>query len=218
MIELGKRQTLSVVKILDFGAYLCDTADTRPDDENEESRVLLPKKELPEDVMYMDPIDVFVYRDSKDRIIATTRDPFIHLGEVRPLAIKDVTPIGAFLDWGLEKDLLLPFKQQKGNPQKGDIVPVGLYVDKSNRLCATMWVSKDEQKTGTYLKNAALLWDILSKNKGSLPVGDKSSPERIKELTGMSKNEFKKAAGNLYKERKIEISDEKICIKQKNGA
>lgn len=210
MIELGKRQTLSIVKIVDFGAYLADTTDKNTDPESEESRVLLPKKELPEDAMYMDPIDVFIYRDSKDRLIATTKDPLIHLGQSVPLRVKDVSKIGAFLDWGLEKDLFLPFKEQKEKVNKDDVVTVRLYVDKSNRLCATMWVSKDEKKTGDYLKNASLLADIIENNGGSIPVGDKSSPEEIKKITGMSKNEFKKAAGNLYKNRRIKISENKI--------
>ncbi|MCR4990805.1 MAG: hypothetical protein K6A38_08085 [Lachnospiraceae bacterium] len=207
MIEPGKRQTLSVVKIVEFGAYLADTADSTS---SEESRVLLPKKELPPDLMYMDPIDVFVYRDSKDRLIATTRDPLIHLGEVASLKVSDVSDIGAFLDWGLEKDLFLPFKEQKGRPQKGDIVSVTLYTDKSNRLAASMWISKDEKKTADYNTNAKILSDILKKNGGVLAIGDKSEPEKIKELTGMSKNEFKKAAGNLYRQRKITISDNEI--------
>ena len=210
MIELGKRQTLSIVKIVDFGAYLADTTDKNTDPESEDSRVLLPKKELPEDAMYMDPIDVFIYRDSKDRLIATTKDPLIHLGQSAPLRVKDVSKIGAFLDWGLEKDLFLPFKEQKEKVNKDDVVTVRLYVDKSNRLCATMWVSKDEKKTGDYLKNASLLFDIIEKNGGSIPIGDKSSPDEIKQMTGMSKNEFKKAAGNLYKNRRIRISETSI--------
>ncbi len=212
MIELGKRQTLSIVKIVDFGAYLADTTDRNTDPLSEESRVLLPKKEVPEDAMYMDPVDVFIYRDSSDRLIATTKDPLIHLGQSAPLKVKDVSTIGAFLDWGLEKDLFLPFKEQKDKVNKDDVVTVRLYVDKSNRLCATMWVSKDEKKTGDYLKNASLLADILKKNGGSIPVGDRSSPEQIKKMTGMSKNEFKKAAGNLYKNRLIKISENRIDL------
>ncbi len=212
MIELGKRQTLSIVKIVDFGAYLADTTDRNSDSESEENRVLLPKKEVPEDAMYMDPVDVFIYRDSKDRLIATTKDPLIHLGQSAPLRVRDVSKIGAFLDWGLEKDLFLPFKEQKEKVNKDDIVTVRLYIDKSNRLCATMWVSKDEKKTGDYLKNASLLADILKKNGGSIPVGDRSSPEQIKKMTGMSKNEFKKAAGNLYKNRLIKISENRIAL------
>lgn len=210
MIELGKRQTLTIVKKLDFGAYL---ADTTVIDKSEENRVLLPKKEVPSDLEIMDPIDVFVYRDSQDRLIATTRDPLIHLGESATLTVKEVGNIGAFLDWGLEKDLFLPFKEQKGRPQPGEEVTVSLYVDKSGRLSSTMWVSKEEKKQSDYEKNAGKLLSILKKNKGFLTLTDKSSPEEIKLMTGMSKNEFKKAVGNLYKQRMISLEENGIKMK-----
>lgn len=210
MIELGKRQTLTIVKKLDFGAYLADTTEK---DRSEENRVLLPKKEVPSDIDVMDPIDVFVYRDSQDRLIATTRDPLIHLGESATLTVKEVGNIGAFLDWGLEKDLFLPFKEQKGRPQAGDEVTVSLYVDKSGRLSSTMWISKDEKKQGDYEKNARVLLGVLKKNKGFLPLTDKSSPEEIKAKVGMSKNEFKKAVGNLYKQRIITLEENGIKMK-----
>ena len=210
MIELGKRQTLTIVKKLDFGAYLADTTEK---DRSEENRVLLPKKEVPSDIDVMDPIDVFVYRDSQDRLIATTRDPLIHLGESATLTVKEVGNIGAFLDWGLEKDLFLPFKEQKGRPQAGDEVTVSLYVDKSGRLSSTMWISKDEKKQGDYEKNARVLLGALKKNKGFLPLTDKSSPEEIKSKVGMSKNEFKKAVGNLYKQRIITLEENGIKMK-----
>lgn len=210
MIELGKRQTLTIVKKLDFGAYL---ADTTVSDKSEENRVLLPKKEVPSDLEIMDPIDVFVYRDSQDRLIATTRDPLIHLGESATLTVKEVGNIGAFLDWGLEKDLFLPFKEQKGRPQPGEEVTVSLYVDKSGRLSSTMWVSKEEKKQSDYEKNAGKLLSILRKNKGFLALTDKSSPEEIKLMTGMSKNEFKKAVGNLYKQRMISLEENGIKMK-----
>lgn len=210
MIELGKRQTLTIVKKLDFGAYL---ADTTVIDKSEENRVLLPKKEVPSDLEIMDPIDVFVYRDSQDRLIATTRDPLIHLGESATLTVKEVGNIGAFLDWGLEKDLFLPFKEQKGRPQPGEEVTVSLYVDKSGRLSSTMWVSKEEKKQSDYEKNARKLLSILKKNKGFLTLTDKSSPEEIKLMTGMSKNEFKKAVGNLYKQRMISLEENGIKMK-----
>lgn len=212
MIELGKRQTLTIVKILDFGAYLKDTASKSSD---EEDMVLLPKKEVPKDLEIMDPIEVFVYRDSKDRLIATTRDPYIHIGETATLTVSDVTGFGAFLDWGLEKDLFLPFKEQKGRPSKGDKIGVRLYIDKSKRLCATMWISPEEKKTGDYERNAKKLLGLLKSNNGFLPLTDKSSPEEIKELTGMSKNEFKKSVGNLYKNKTISILSDRIEISRK---
>lgn len=126
--ELGKRRMLTVVKKTDFGVYL-GTKD---------ERVLLPKKEVPEGTEAGDPVEVFLYRDSDDRMIATTRMPAITLGDLAVLTVKDTGKIGAFLDWGLPKDLLLPFKEQTVKVKKGDRVLVSLYVDKSERLCATM--------------------------------------------------------------------------------
>lgn len=209
MISIGKKQTLTIVKKTDFGAYLSDTSDR----ENSKEEVLLPLKEVPTELEVHDPIDVFVYRDSKDRLIATTRTPKIMLGRSGILTVKDVNRVGAFLDWGLEKDLLLPFKEQKGSVAQGDEVCVSLYVDKSSRLCATMWVSGEEKKQSIYDKNAGKLEQIIKKNGNLLPVGDKSSPEEIKKLTGMSKNEFKKAVGKLYKDRKIIPGDNEIRIR-----
>lgn len=130
MIEIGKRQCLNVVKETDFGVYLG----------MEEEKVLLPKKQVPQDVQIGDALEVFVYRDSEDRLIATTKEPLIALGMVACLTVKETTPIGAFLDWGLEKDLFLPFKEQTHRVKNGEEVLVALYIDKSSRLCATMHV------------------------------------------------------------------------------
>lgn len=130
MIEVGKKQCLNVVKRTDFGVYLG----------TEEERILLPKKQVPSDLEIGDGIEVFVYRDSEDRLIATTNTPLITLGVVAKLRVKDTTPIGAFLDWGLEKDLFLPFKEQIYKVHVGEECMVMLYTDKSNRLCATMKV------------------------------------------------------------------------------
>lgn len=130
MIEIGKMQCLNVVKETDFGVYLG----------TEEERILLPKKQVPADLEIGDGIEVFVYRDSEDRLIATTNKPLIMLGMVAKLKVKETTKIGAFLDWGLEKDLFLPFKEQTYKISAGDECMVTLYVDKSQRLCATMKV------------------------------------------------------------------------------
>ena len=140
MIELGKKQALMVIKKTEFGVYLGNTED----------KVLLPAKYAGEDVEIGDAISVFVYRDSMDRLIATTNEPFITLGEVKPLKVKQVTQIGAFLDWGLEKDLLLPFKEQTIKVTEGKTYPVALYIDKSNRLCATMKIYKYLKTTNQY--------------------------------------------------------------------
>ena len=130
MIELGKFQKLKVLRFVSIGAYL----GTGEKDEE----VLLPKKQVPEDISLGEDIEVFIYRDSQDRLVATTRTPKLSVGEVAPLKVIEITDIGAFLDWGLEKDLLLPFKEQTVKVEEGNEYIVGLYVDKSDRLCATM--------------------------------------------------------------------------------
>lgn len=134
MLEIGKRQKLQIRRITPHGAYL-----GKPGEEDE---VLLPGKEMPENAAAGQETEVFLYRDSEDRMIATVREPLIRLGELAQLTVKSVTPIGAFLDWGLEKDLFLPFKEQSGRPQAGMPVLAALYVDKSGRLCATMKIEK----------------------------------------------------------------------------
>ncbi len=276
MLEIGKRQTLTIVKKVEFGVYLAQEQEA-----DSEEKVLLPRKEVPENAQIGDEIEVFLYRDSKDRMIATVRQPKISLGEAALLSVKENGRIGAFLDWGLEKDLLLPFREQVRKVRPGEKCLVALYLDKSKRLCATMKVyhylrtdspyEKDQRVTGTLyeisdnfgafvavdncysalipkkeplgnakvgdtvearvtevLKDGKLslslrekayiqmnedaqkLLKILEEQGGELPVGDKSSPEQISHLTGMSKNEFKRAVGNLYKQRLIKVEEHKI--------
>ena len=273
MLEIGKRQLLTIVKKVDFGVYLAKEQEADP-----EEKVLLPRKEVPENVQPGDEIEVFLYRD---RMIATVRQPKLSLGEVAVLRVKENGKIGAFLDWGLEKDLLLPFREQVRKVRPGEECLVALYLDKSKRLCATMKVyhylrtdspyEKDQKVTGTLyeisdnfgafvavdncysalipkkeplgnarvgdtvearvtevLKDGKLslslrekayiqmnedaqkLLKLLEEQGGELPVGDKSSPEKIKELTGMSKNEFKRAAGNLYKQRLVQVEEHQL--------
>ena len=276
MLEIGNRQLLTIVKKVDFGVYLSKEQEADP-----EEKVLLPRKEVPENAQPGDEIEVFLYRDSKDRMIATVRQPKLSLGEVALLRVKENGKIGAFLDWGLEKDLLLPFREQVRKVRPGEECLVALYLDKSKRLCATMKVyrylrtdspyEKDQKVTGTLyeisdnfgafvavdncysalipkkeplgnarvgdtvearvtevLKDGKLslslrekayiqmnedaqkLLKLLEEQGGELPVGDKSSPEKIKELTGMSKNEFKRAAGNLYKQRLVQVEEHQL--------
>ena len=135
MIELGKYQDLTVVKEASIGMYLGETADAQAAD-----RILLPKKQVPEGTAAGDKLRVFVYRDSDDRFIATTNEVKITLHEVATLSVKQLTKIGAFLDWGLEKDLLLPFHEQTKKLHEGEEVLCALYIDKSGRLAATMKV------------------------------------------------------------------------------
>ncbi len=142
-MRLGEKQVLTVVKKVDFGVYLG----------SDEERVLLPKKQVPEGIEAGDPIEVFLYKDSSDRMIATTKEPKITLGQLAVLEVVDVGRIGAFLDWGLEKDLLLPFKEQTSKVEKGDRCLVSLYIDKSGRLCATMKVYPLLRTDSSYKKD-----------------------------------------------------------------
>lgn len=143
MMRLGKKQVLTIVKKVEFGVYLG----------SDEDRVLLPKRQVPEGVEIGDPVEVFLYKDSDDRLIATTHEPKIELGELAVLEVADTGKFGAFLDWGLEKDLFLPFKEQTVKVEKGDQCLVALYIDKSERLCATMKVYDMLKKDSPYQKD-----------------------------------------------------------------
>lgn len=141
--ELGKKKRLMIVKKVEFGVYLGNNND----------KVLLPKKQVPKGLEIGDPVEVFLYKDSSDRLIATTQEPKITLGELAVLKVVDTGRIGAFLDWGLEKDLLLPFKEQTAKVKKGDEILVALYIDKSNRLCATMKIYDHLRTDSPYQKD-----------------------------------------------------------------
>lgn len=277
MIELGKKQTLYIYHKTGFGVYLCEK-------ENLDSRadcILLPKKQVPGAAQKGDPVEVFVYRDSDDRMIATTQIPMLTLGELAILEVAEVNQIGAFLKWGLEKDLLLPYSEQTVRVKEGEKYIAGLYIDKSDRLCATMKVydflktdspyqAEDIVKGIVYGRNpkygvfvavdqlynamiphkevtrnlhigdlvecrvlgiredgkmdlslrakgyvqmdvdSEIIMNKLNANDGFLPYHDKSSPDELREEFGMSKNEFKRAVGRLYKNRKIMITPEGI--------
>lgn len=144
VIRLGEMQRLKVKRKTSVGVYLGD--DVGQD-------VLLPKKEVPEDIEIGDTLEVFIYRDSDDRLVATTKRPKITLGEIGLLKVVDITKIGAFLDWGLDKDLFLPFKEQTMKLRKGNKYLVGLYIDKSNRLCATMRIKSFLRMDSPYKEN-----------------------------------------------------------------
>jgi len=277
MIKLGEKQTLVVIKKVDFGVYLGEQAGS-------EEKVLLPAKQVPQGVDLGSSVEVFIYKDSDDRLIATTSEPKIMLGDVRVLKVKETTRIGAFMDWGLEKDVLLPFKEQTAKVKAGDDVLCAMYIDKSSRLCVTMNVykylksdspyKKDDKVMGTvyemsdnfgafvavddiysgliakkelygnlkigdrisarvvsvkedgrlnlsvrekaYLQmdaDADKILGMIRDNGGKLGFNDKASPDLIKEKTGMSKNEFKRAVGRLLKEGKIVIGETSIELK-----
>lgn len=172
MIKLGKTQTLAVARKADFGVYLYDPYGSRED------QILLPKNQVPSGMEVEDEIDVFVYKDSEDRMIATTSTPALELGQVALLTVSQVTKIGAFLSWGLTKDLLLPFKEQTKQVREGEEVLVGLYTDKSNRLAATMKVYDFLDTSSPYKKDDIVSGHVyeLSDNFGVfVAVDDKYS-------------------------------------------
>jgi predicted RNA-binding protein (virulence factor B family) len=276
-MELGKKQKLVYKRKEEFGIYLTENG-------NDEERVLLPAKQVPANAKIGDEIEVFLYKDSKDRLIATTNTPLLTLHETAVLTVKEVGKIGAFLDWGLEKDLLLPFAEQTVRVKAGDKVLVALYTDKSDRLAATMKVYKYLKQDSSYKKedhvdglvyelsdnfgafvavdnkysglvakkeltvnlkvgdrvkarvisvkedgkldlslrekapiqislDADTLVKMMKANGGKLDFSDNAAPELIKERTGMSKNQFKRAVGNLLKSGKIEILENSIKLK-----
>ncbi|MBQ9200073.1 MAG: S1 RNA-binding domain-containing protein [Lachnospiraceae bacterium] len=132
MIEIGKWNTLKVIRSKEFGVYLGE------DGSKTSETVLLPRKQVEEGIKAGATVEVFIYRDSEDRLIATTNKPFITMGEIKKLKVKSVTQVGAFMDWGLEKDILLPFKEQTAKVVEGKEYLVRMYADKSDRLCVSM--------------------------------------------------------------------------------
>lgn len=275
MLLLGEKQALQIVKEVDFGVYLAQSEDEA------EEKVLLPAKQVPSEAEMGDILEVFLYRDSKDRLIATRTEPLMTLHQVARCRVAATGRVGAFLDWGLEKDLLLPFKEQTYPVKEGDEVLAALYIDKSNRLCGTMKIypylrmdseyRQNDQVNGTVYEisegfgafvavddrfsaliprkelfeklrvgqrvearvsgvkpdgkldlslrkmafqqmdeDAEKIRRILMQNGGRLPFNDKASPELIREKMNMSKNEFKRAIGRLYKEKAIAILPDSI--------
>ena len=273
-MKLGKIQTLRIVRFRDFGAYLAES--DAPDAES----VLLPKKQLPEGAKVGDELTVFLYKDSAGRPIATTKKPLLTVGETGKLTIREITQIGAFLDIGLERDVLLPFREREGEIKPGQSVLAALYVDHSGRLAATMrvypylraaesyraddvvqgtvyeirdmgvFVAVDDRYFGLIPRSevyehfsigqeisarvmrvredgkldlsprkkafqqmgddAARIMEALAAAGGTLPYGDGSDPEKIREVFGISKSAFKRALGRLLREGKILLTAERI--------
>lgn len=158
MIRLGEKQTLIIVKKVEFGVYLAESIES-----GAAERVLLPAKQVPREAGIGDEIEVFIYKDSRDRMIATGREPKITLHQVAELTVLQVGNIGAFLDWGLEKDLFLPFREQTTKVQEGQKCLVALYIDKSSRLCATMKIYEYLSTDSPYQKDdrvSGLVYEI----------------------------------------------------------
>jgi predicted RNA-binding protein (virulence factor B family) len=276
-IKIGQHNTLRVVKILDFGIYL---------DGGEMGEILMPTKWVPKDTKVDDELKVFIYFDSEDRPIATTLRPKAMVGEFALMKVKAVNRIGAFLDWGLDKDLLVPFKEQNAKMEEGRSYLVYLYVDpRSKRIAASaklekfldiapatyetgqevdliIWTRSDlgykaiinQKHSGLLYANeifhdvfpgqqmkgyiseirpdgkidlklqksgfqnidqfTSKLLDVLKSNDGFLPVTDKSNPEEIYRVLQMSKKNFKKSVGNLYRQKIISISENGISLNE----
>ncbi len=158
MINLGELQELIIKRFTSVGAFLNEEIE-------EDDDVLLPKSQIPEGAEVGDKVEVFIYNDSRNRIIATTRKPKATLGSLAHLMVVDTTKIGAFLDWGLEKDLFLPFAETVGSVEKGKTYLVGVYIDKSDRLCATMKIKDMLRTDSEFRENNLAEGTIYSINK-----------------------------------------------------
>ena len=216
MIELGKKQTLVVVHEKDFGIYLAEK-------QGDEASVLLPKKQVPAGTKIGDSIEVFIYKDSEDRLIATTQMPKLQVGEVGVLKVKEVGKIGAFLDFGLEKDLLLPFKEQSHKVRQGEECLVAVYVDKSSRLAATMKVyshmssespyQKDDKVTGTVYEineNLGVFVAVADRYFGLIPNRELYGKCRLGEV-------LKVRVTKVREDGKMDLSLREVAYRQMNA-
>lgn len=158
MLELGKKQRLTVLKETGSGLYLGET-------ENPQETVLLPGKEIPDGAKRYDTMEVFLYKDSRGRLIATRREPALQLGGLAVLQVAEVNKVGAFLKWGLDRDLLLPYKEQTRKVKAGESHLVALYIDKSGRLCATMNVYPYLDTDSPYHKDDAVRGVVYETSK-----------------------------------------------------
>lgn len=276
MIHIGEYNTLSIIRETEPGLFLSD---------EEQNEVLLPNRYVPNQFKIWDKLEVFVYLDNQERLVAVTDKPYIKRNEFALLRCNEVSNIGAFLDWGMVKELFCPFKEQAFKMKKGGWYLVYCYLDEeSNRLVAssktnrfldnkTLTVSQFETvnliashpsdigwnvivnkkhlgliyndnifqdisvgdklqgvvkkiRNGNKLDitlgqigyrsiepNAEIILQHLEDNSGYLNLTDKSDPQEIKDILQMSKKSFKKAVGNLYKQKRIEITNEGIKLK-----
>lgn len=274
MLEIGNYNKLNVVKEVDFGVYL---------DGGDEGEILMPQKYVPDDLKLNDEIEVFIYSDTEDMLVATTETPLVKVNEFAYLRVNEVNKYGAFLEWGIIKELLVPFREQKADMEKGNYYIIYVYLDEqTKRLVASAKVNKFlsvdplyganeevdiliQQKTDigfkaiidnkyggllyenevfkdiqkgdrlkAYIKKvredgkidlalqkpgygkidsvSQKIMNLLNENKGFIAVNDKSSPDMIKALFGISKKSFKKAIGALYKNRLIKFEKDGIKI------
>jgi len=275
MIEIGKINTLSVVRETDNGIYL---------NGGELGEILMPQKFVTDEVKNTGKVTVFIYNDSEDRLVATTETPLAKVGEFAFLKVVANSKFGSFLDWGLPKDLLVPFREQKAKMVEGNQYLVYIYLDlQTNRIAASAKLDKfldntppeyitgdevdllivdetdlgfkaivNEEHWGMLYKNqvyqkifvgqqtkgyvnkvrddekidlllekpgyekvdaiAEKILNELKENRGFVAVSDRSSPQMIEAMFGISKKNFKKAIGGLYKKRLIVFESDGIRL------
>lgn len=206
MLKLGDYNTLRIRKRTEYGLYL---------DGGEEGNILLPNRYVSKDMRIGDEIEVFIYLDQEERTIATTEHPIAKVGEFAYLECAWTNEYGAFLRWGLMKDLFCPFREQKTRMEIGKTYYVYIMEDeKTHRLMATAKVERYQKNDGRQrvLDFAEVLLRYLYEHDGHCDLGDKSPAEGIYERFQVSKKDYKKAIGDLYRRRLITISEEGIQL------
>ena len=206
MLKLGDYNTLRIKKRTDYGLYL---------DGGDEGNILLPNRYVTPDMHIGDNLEVFIYLDQDERTIATTEHPIAKVGEFAYLECAWTNEYGAFLKWGLMKDLFCPFREQKQRMEIGKTYYVYIMEDeKTHRLMATAKVERYQKNDGRQrvLDFAEVLLRYLYEHDGKCELGDKSPAEQIYERFQVSKKDYKKAIGDLYRRRLITISEEGIQL------
>lgn len=207
MIKLGDYNTLTIIRRADQGLYL--------EGDEQSGDILLPNRYVPENAKIGQDLEVFIYLDQDERLIATTEHPLAKVGEFAWMECAWVNEYGAFMRWGLMKDLFCPFREQKQRMEKGKSYFVYVMEDEqTHRLMATAKVERYQKKTGyeRSLDFAEVLLRYLYENDGFCELGDKSPAEDIASRFGVSKKIYKKAIGDLYRRRLITITENGIHL------
>ena len=231
-LQLGKRNQLKVLREKEHGVYL---------EGGVIGDILLPKRYVPEGTKIGDILDVFLYLDQEERLVATTEHPLIEVGQFAYLECTWTNEYGAYLNWGLMKDLFCPFREQKVRMQRGKRYQVYCYIDdKTYRIVCSSKIEKFQkaiseksqtsnlkpQTSDTPPDRRVLIGDFsirlfehlkLSEN-GFTPYHDKSPAEEIYAMFGVSKKVFKQAVGDLYKQQLITIKPNGIELTTKGKA
>lgn len=206
MLRLGNYNTLRIKKRTEHGLYL---------DGGDEGNILLPNRYVTRDMRIGEEIEVFIYLDQDERTIATTEHPIAKVGEFAWLECAWTNEFGAFLNWGLMKDLFCPFREQKQRMERGKKYYVYIMEDeKTHRLMATAKVERYQKKTGheIALDFSEVLLRYLYESDGYCDLGDKSPADEIAARFGVSKKVFKQAVGDLYKRKLITIKEEGLFL------